>query len=94
MIRVEKVTYHDKKRNKIWYMVNGFYNTIRFIGITETNTKEKETKVNWLTVHNTEPEEEKEAEKHGLKGDQSILTLLSNEDIETIIKAVKEQLRA
>ena len=87
MIKIIKATYHDKKKNKLWHTVNGTHNAIRFISIIETNIKDATTKINFIRVHTTTPEEQQTAHLAGLKADQSILNLLSNEDIETIINS-------
>lgn len=91
MIKIEKVLLHDKKRLKHWASIVGSYKGLKCLGVVETNLKTLESKINYLSIsHGSTPEEDQIIKEKGFKPDQRIEAILTNEEVEVILKAVKE----
>jgi len=88
MLEINKVSYHDKKKNKRWFGISATHNNINCYGISET--KEDYTKINFLNYISYTPEEKNIMDLKGIKEGQEVK--LTKQEESKLIDYIENQI--
>ncbi len=87
MLKINKISYHDKKKNKQWFKISATHDGVKCHGISET--KDGQTRINFLKYISITSEEKDYMDSKGIKEGQEVK--LTKQEESKLIKQIEKE---